>query len=273
MHSHWSLVFFTLAVQSVVGHIWCIQAALFLGGCRPDSPWLKYQIFLSLGMLLPGLAVSVTHLGSPAASIHAVRNIRHSWLSREIAAVNLFACSLAAITVFLLFNPGELNPWIVTGESLIGVVTLFAMTRVYLLRTVPSWNHIRTLLSFLGSALILGAVLFVLSFSLQDMMTGPGPGAKQLAVSRYIAFGILSAGLMLSVLAAAGHSWKRALDLKPACPPVIQTAGFGLWAFSLAPGLRPETHLGCLFPAAVLLVAGEVFHRIKFYNNYQRLGL
>ena len=38
MPSHWSLVIFTLMVQSAVGSVWCVQAALFWNGPLRHDP-------------------------------------------------------------------------------------------------------------------------------------------------------------------------------------------------------------------------------------------
>ena len=273
MHSHWSLVLFTLVVQAVAGHIWCLRLALFFGGCRPDSPWVTYQLIAGLSLALVGLLGAMAHLGRPMASVNAVRNIRQSWLSREIASVNLFAGTLALITGLALFSPGGLPPWMFSGECLIAGAALFTMTRVYLLRTVPGWNHIGTPLAFTASALILGAVLFALSLTLSIPMTGPEPEAGQMAVCRYTAFTVLAAGLVLRVLASSGGVIKTASALPSGPPPVMQTAGVCLWALGLAPVVTPALLPAILTAAALLLVAGEIADRIRFYNNYQRLGL
>ena len=49
MHSHWSLVLFTLLVQSVVGSVWCIQLLLIIKGGQMDPLHLKYQLVAASG--------------------------------------------------------------------------------------------------------------------------------------------------------------------------------------------------------------------------------
>ena len=63
MPSHWSLVIFTLMVQSAVGSVWCLQAAFFWNGGRVGLPHLKFQILAALCLVLAGLAAAMVHLG------------------------------------------------------------------------------------------------------------------------------------------------------------------------------------------------------------------
>ena len=68
MRRHWSLVTFTLLVQSAVGSVWCVQAALFWNGGRVDLLHLKFQIIAALCLVLAGLAAAMVHLGKPGDS-------------------------------------------------------------------------------------------------------------------------------------------------------------------------------------------------------------
>ena len=54
MPSHWSLVIFTLMVQSAVGSVWCVQAALFWNGGLAELLQLKYSFF-NLQFIAPPL--------------------------------------------------------------------------------------------------------------------------------------------------------------------------------------------------------------------------
>lgn len=275
MSSHWSLVLFTLVVQSVVGNVWCMQLALFFNGYQLDSLYFKYHIIVALGLVLVGLAAAMAHLGTPAASINAIRNLRRSWLSREIIIVNLFAGVLAVMAVLTFINPGFSEPLMMLVGSLIGGMVLFAMTRVYLLRTVPAWNHAGTPLTFLGSALLLGAVLFALLLNIFAWTMNIGPETEPLAISRNIAFAAISIGLILKML-ATGIS----LFAKSAQPgslirsqPVMQTIGFALWAISRLPAIGSVFTLMLLSLATVIMVVGEGIQRVHFYNDYRRVGL
>lgn len=275
MHSHWSLVSFTLLVQSVVGNVWCMQLALFFNGGQMDSLYFKYQSIVALGLLLLGLTAAMAHLGQPLASFNAARNMKRSWLSIEIMTVNLFAGVLAIMVILTFINPVLLNQLMMLAVSLTGGVALFAMTRVYLLRTVPAWNHAGTPLAFLGSALLLGAILFTVLLNLFARTMNIGINIKQLAISHNIAFIVASLGLILKILAVKMYPIQIVIHSKSflRMQPVMQTISFALWAVSMLPTYS-SGHFYILFSfAAVVLVTGEIIHRIQFYNSYHRVGL
>ena len=275
MHSHWSLVLFTLLVQSVVGSVWCMQLALFFNGGEMDSFYIKYHSVVVLGLVLVGLAAAMAHLGTPCASYNAARNIKRSWLSREIMAVNLFAGVLAIMAALAFINPGSLNQWMVLAESMTGGMALYAMTHVYLLRTVPAWNHAGTPFTFIGSTLLLGGALFTVLLNLFALTMNVGPSATHLAISQDIAFIVVLIGLILKVLAGGMYPYEKTVHTGPLkrLQPVMQTIGIALWAVSKLPTCRSGNFLTLFSLATVILVAGEIVHRVQFYQNYHRVGL
>ena len=274
MRRHWSLVIFTLLVQSAVGSVWCVQAALFWNGDRVDLLHLKFQIIAALCLTLAGLAAAMAHLGKPGDSLHAVRNFKSSWLSREIFSVNLFTGFLAVMAALAYIHPAALNGWLMLVGSLIGATALYAMTRVYSLRTVPSWNHAGTPLNFLGSALLLGGLLCTLILKMLTLLQVVGHGALGLEEFRNIAFIAALVGFVLKML-AAGVSPSGVPSPLPckALQPVMLGCGVALWTVSILSGAGLGFQSILLSLAAVSLVAGEIIHRIQFYDSYQRVGL
>jgi DMSO reductase anchor subunit len=274
MHSHWSLVLFTLLVQSVVGSVWCIQLLLIVKGGQMDPLHLKYQLVAALGLILVGLATATAHLGKPGAGFNAARNIKHSWLSREIVAVNIFAGVLAIMTVLTCITPASLNWWFMPGESLTGGVVIYTMTRVYLVRTVPSWNHAGTPLTFLGSTLLLGAALFTLVLNLIVLSVGIDHGAAPLTDARVIALLVGLIGLVFKVLGARYPLGKSLpAGSTKSLQPVMQAIAVALWAVSMLCTAEPGVLFTLFSAAAIILVSGEVIHRRQFYNSYRRVGL
>ena len=269
MRSRWSLVAFTLLVQSAVGSVWCVQAALFLSSGRIELLPLKFQITVAFCLVLAGLAVAMTHLGKPGDSIHATRNLKNSWLSREIFSVNLFAGILAVMAMLTHIKPVVLNGWIMLTGSLAGGLALYAMTRVYRLKTVPSWNHAGTPMHFLGTALLLGGLLCTLVLKMQQLL--PVVGQDEYRNAAIIA---VLAGVMIKML-AAGVSPSGAIPLGPfgTLQPVFHGSGVVLWVGYILSGGSIAFQSVLLTFAAVSLVAGEIIHRIRFYDAYQRVGL
>ena len=274
MRRHWSLVIFTLLVQSAVGSVWCVQAALFLSGGLVGVLHFKFQIVAALCLVLAGLAAAMTHLGKPGDSLHAVKNFKSSWLSREIFSVNLFAGVLAVMAVSAYIHPATLKGWLMLVGSLTGGTALYAMTGVYRLRTVPSWNHAGTPLNFLGSALLLGGLLCTLVLKMLTLLQVVGHDALGLDGYRNIAFIAVLVGFILKML-AGGVSPSGATPSGPfkTLQPVLQGCGVALWMVYLLSGGSPGFQSVLLSLAAVSLIVGEIIHRIQFYDSYQRVGL
>jgi DMSO reductase anchor subunit len=262
-------------VQSAVGSVWCVQAALFWNGGLAELLHLKFQILAALCLVLAGLAAAMSHLGNPGGSLHAVKNFKSSWLSREIFSVSLFAGFLALMAVLAQVRPGALNVWVLLVGSLAGGTVLYAMTRVYRLRTVPAWNHAGTALIFPGSALLLGGLVCTLVLKLLTLLTVVGPDAMGQNEYRSVALIAVLAGFILKMLAAGlkpsgGHN--TAAPFK-ALQALMQGAGVALWLVYILAGVNPVFQSLLLFLAAGCLVSGEIIHRIQFYRSYQRVGL
>ena len=274
MPNHGSLVIFTLMVQSAVGSIWCLQIACFWNGGRVDAAHLEFQILVALGLVLTGLAAAMAHLGRPAGSLQAVKNFKSSWLSREIFSVNLFAGLLAVMALWAHIDPATLTGWQLLVGSLAGGAVLYAMVRVYRLRTVPTWNHAGTPLAFAGSAVLLGGLLCTLVLQTLTLLQGVGHAARGQADLRIVVLIAVLAGFILKILAC------RAKPSEPisAGPfktrqPVLQALGIALWAIAVFGAGNPVFQSLLLFLAAVCLVSGEIIHRAQFYISYQRVGL
>jgi hypothetical protein len=111
----WALVAFTTTLAVV---------AAFMGARLWGQPVRHPGALLGAGAA--ALALSTWHLGRPARAWRAVRNFRHSWLSREIALVGAF---LGLGAVSLLAAPQ--NRPLAWAVALAGLAALFAVDRVY----------------------------------------------------------------------------------------------------------------------------------------------
>jgi anaerobic dimethyl sulfoxide reductase subunit C (anchor subunit) len=222
-----------------------------------------------------GLIASLFHLGRPAASFHAIRNLKGSWLSREILSVNLLAGLLAIVTALTYVCPGVLNGWLMLMGSLAGGAVVYVMTRVYRLRTVPSWNHAGTPLDFAGSALLLGGLQFMLVLSVLTVNRGVTHDASGTNILRIIPLIAVLVGFMLKVLAAGVNPFGRkdSAGLFKTSQPVLQGCGTVLLAVSMASGIGEGFQAALLYVAAVSLLAGETLHRVLFYDSHHSGGL
>jgi DMSO reductase anchor subunit len=94
------------------------------------------------------MAGAVFHLGRPAAAWKALRNLRRSWLSREVLLLSTYA-GLALASVVL----SELAPLAV----LAGAAGVYASARLYVVPGRPAWDSPLTIVRFGATALALGA--------------------------------------------------------------------------------------------------------------------
>jgi anaerobic dimethyl sulfoxide reductase subunit C (anchor subunit) len=274
MPKHGSLVIFTLMVQSAVGSVWCLQAAFFWNSGLVDPLQLKFQILVALGLVLAGLAAAIAHLGKPGDSLQAVKNFKSSWLSREICSVNLFAGLLVVMAVLAQIRPGASNGWLLLVGSLAGGAVLYTMTQVYRLRTVPSWNHVGTPLTFVGSALLLGGLLCTLVLKILTLLQVVSHAAMKQDDFRIVALIAVLVGFILKILACKVEP-SGTISAKPfkTRQPVLQGVGVALWVIDVFAVGNSVFQSFLLFSAAVCLISGEIVHRAQFYSSYQRVGL
>lgn len=132
-HPHWSLVWLTLLSQLAVGTSF---AAASLGE--------RIASAVVAGLALIG---ALFHLGRPAVAYKALRNLRRSWLSREVALLSAFGMLAPTAAVFPALRP---------AASVVGVAGVYASARLYLVPGRPAWNTPLTVVRFGASTVALG---------------------------------------------------------------------------------------------------------------------
>lgn len=154
---HYSLVLMTVLTQmSIAGFLiaWLLRIA---GG----SAGLETAGLVSLGLGLASFVASPLHLGRPALAPLAIRNLGTSWLSREIAALTAFGVAASIQAGLLLAGlPGTLLAG--GAASLVGLLAMYATSRIYLVPGRPSWNSPLTVADFFLTGATLGPLLVAL---------------------------------------------------------------------------------------------------------------
>jgi len=152
-----SLIIFTLLAQLAVGTFWMLNAAV-LG--QSDQINLRPGWLIVGVMMVAGILASLFHLGRPRRAWRAFGNLRHSWLSREIAFATSFAFGSAVFALAQLLPSGALTGvGVLNGlTSLAGLGLIVAMGRAYQLRTVLVWHTPLIPASFFVTTLLLGAL-------------------------------------------------------------------------------------------------------------------
>ena len=162
---HASLIWGTLLSQLAVGtFVAGFAPALEKGGSR-----FRLVTLAALAALAAGAYFLFTHLGVPAHSYNALRNLGTSWLSRETL---LYAAFTLLLVVCLVQGGGKLLGGL---TALCGLALALATAMVYTLPGVPAWNSAATPISFLLAAFLLG-------IPLAAILAGAGQGVRACAL-------------------------------------------------------------------------------------------
>ncbi|EOA4405788.1 dimethyl sulfoxide reductase anchor subunit family protein [Citrobacter amalonaticus] len=274
----WPLVLFTVLGQCVVGAL--IVSGLGWLAMKDDAAarqrLVRSMFFLWLVMGL-GFLASIMHLGSPMRAFNSLNRIGASGLSNEIAAGSVFFAvgGIWWLVAVLGKMPPALGKLWLLVSMVLGVVFVWAMTRVYLIDTVPTW--------FTGYT--------TLAFFMTVLLSGPLFAALLLRASRVTFNGTLFASisvlaLLVSVavivlqgmsLAAIHSSVQQASALVPDYASlqvwrvVLVAAGLGCWICPLV--RRKEPHVAGLLLGLLLVLGGEIIGRGLFYGLHMTVGM
>ena len=273
----WPLVIFTVFGQ-------CVAGALIVAGfawLKEKDDGVKKRIVRSMFFLWVvmgiGFMASVLHLGSPLRAFNSLNRIGSSALSNEIAAGSIFF----AVGGFwwLLSAIGKMpatlgKVWMILSMVL-GIVFVWAMTRVYQIDTVPTWYTGYTTLAFFLTAL-LGGPLFAVLLLRGAKAANSGAMAASVSVLALIAT-VAVIVLQSQQLGTIHSSVQQASALLPEYGSLqvwrilLLAAGLGCW---LCPLLRrKDPKLVGLAAGFVLVVLGEFIGRGLFYGLHMTVGM
>lgn len=283
MAREWPLVAFTIIVQAAVGIYAFVGSLLFLRGPLAAGRAvgnLRLTLMLAvLGLLSAGLALSLFHLHHPVRAYRILANFGNSWLSREIFFMALFM-GITALAGLLEWRGGggeTLMKMLFIFGALAGLLLILAMSKLYMLPSVPAWNRAHTPLSFFMTSVVLGVC--ALAFLPASPM---GPRFDPTSFLACALAGITASFLNASLLDPR-HGVFRARRRPSLQPPSVSSgllhlvrlvllalaAGVIVGVFSARRGgLAADTR--ALAPTVLLFVlaaAGEVSGRFLFYSG------
>lgn len=268
------LVFFTLLSQMTVGgFLTFIGVSLFCPSLISSS-LERVAFIVFIGSLFIGLALSTGHLGKPQYCYRALNNLRYSWVSREILTVGSF---FGGMTVYAILKTFHLLPYLFINSigaatAFVGLSSLFAMTKCYLIPARPFWNHSHTALSFFGSMIILGSLFTSLFLSFPLLGLGSpmqGPGDSEMGKETLLfytemkvgLFGVITLYLMVFYFSrnVFYQYLKRASGESQASFKLLQEAYPSFLKFNhLLSGLLFLNMLGMVFLPVSPLLAGSI---------------
>lgn len=287
MRREWPLVAFTILGQAAVGLFWGFHLPFLVRGRVPAYGWrMSWLAVLSVVVLLAVLAAAVSffHLHHWLRARRALRNLRSSWLSREI----LFELAFIALAAGNALSGGFLNlgrgaRWsLLAAAGLAGALFLLSMVKLYMLPSVPAWKGAYTPMAFLAATLLLGAVSTELV-----VRAAAGPGVFEIGLMPVILV-LLAVEIALAVIATPREGLKGCRptpSLRPdeAPPRLLHRARIALFAAAMIwavidigsggnaitnePGASPALLLVFLFA-----LAGEIAGRFQFYGFVRRPG-
>jgi len=267
-HPHWPLIALTLLTQLALGTVVATVVAEMAGGRRLASG--------AVGAAAAGgvaLLASLLHLGRPTRALKALRNLRTSWLSREVALLSGFA-GLSLLYAVAWERWIDVLPRLALGIAAVGagVAGIYASGRLYLVPSRPVWNSQRTLVAFFATAMAVGPV-----FALLTLDRGRLDTALTLALIAVAVTGTLvQLGVQTHLLATVRarpdrqHQGTAVLLLTRfrgllGARVAAAVIGVALLAWTPSEPLAGAAATGRLIVALAVLAAGEFLGRYLFY--------
>jgi anaerobic dimethyl sulfoxide reductase subunit C (anchor subunit) len=282
----WSLVFFTTLSQLSIGIVVCVTVLTYFdsgaGFFIETGLSLKNPVLLALIFVSVATVTSFLHLGNPSNAPNALNNLSGSWLSREILALSVFSLSLL-IVIGAGWKTGHAASlkYYLALSSVIGIVLLWMMIRIYTVPTIPAWNTWYTPLSFVLTALCLGLLTFLCLHQV-------GMVVIENQVNGLMIFLIMI--LFLEIVSGLAHHI-RLEKLDTGIDDIVFNRGSFYWVFLFRMGLlitaflmllvivfKPEIYPGTenftwIYPLMVFVIAQELLGRLLFYSSYFRIGV
>lgn len=283
LNAEWSLVFFTTISQLAVGIMIAVLLFVF---AKKQSGYAKLNqttLYFAGGFMLVALVLSFLHLNNPVNAVYALNNLKTSWLSREILFVSLFLFCLVVVNLILYFKRPARKYYrsFILVTTIVGVIMVYAMSKLYIIPTVPVWNSISTMIEFYSTALLIGSA-FVLGLSYHYKVksrneTHPGNNARKLSLLALAAIVIIIISeLFLDHTVAEGSV---AFEPQPFGTFFIVTRWVTLLlgAISLFYVMVKENRLIniklAFYLPFVFFFISELIARTAFYASFYRIGL
>ncbi|MFU0964422.1 DmsC/YnfH family molybdoenzyme membrane anchor subunit [Kluyvera ascorbata] len=274
----WPLVLFTVLGQCVVGAT-IITGMGWLAARNERSDERRIVLNMFFLWVVMGIAffASVLHLGSPLRAFNSLNRIGSSALSNEIASGSVFFAVggfwwLLSVIGKMPATLGRI--WLIISMVL-GLIFVWAMTRVYQIDTVPTWYNGYTTASFFLTVVLTGPLFaalllklakvpfngkFFASLSVLALLASLAVVVMQTSELGFIHSSVQQANALLSDWGSL-QVWRF----------VLLVAGLGCW---LCPLLRrvPSHTIG-LAIGLLLVLAGEFIGRGLFYGLHMTVGM
>ncbi|MFC2172660.1 dimethyl sulfoxide reductase anchor subunit family protein [Acidobacteriota bacterium] len=299
LKKEWPLIAFTLLTQLAVG-FFLVAGFVYVVVAGRDAERTGDEIInpilpVIIAILALGAISASLHLGKPMRAVRAAVNIRTSWLSREMVTGMFFGllCCLFGLIQFFDMGPKGLRIIVVAITALSGLALVFAIARLYMLRTVPVWNRPATPVSFFLTTFLLGTAATCVGLV---VIAGAGSfDGKNALVTACVAWSgplvLLAAIIQLVVTvmhtAYSGERGSRGDEnsrfvlsrYRPifVLRLIFAVAGAGMFMIFTnlysTNAIHDRFTVPMVLGAFALLFVSEIMGRFLFYASYRRVGL
>ncbi|MDR9828541.1 DmsC/YnfH family molybdoenzyme membrane anchor subunit [Vibrio sp. FNV 38] len=273
----WPLIFFTVFAQTAVGAFIVVGLLNLVVDLKGETKAkLNRNLFFVWALMALGFMASTAHLGSPLRALNALNQVGESWLSREILFGSMFFGLGGLYWLAELLNKGSasLRKAMMISTMVMGVVFMYAMTNVYLINTVPTWDTPFTSINFALTLILCGVML--------AQVLAAGAGFKCPKFNGYAVAGCVLA-LVAIVMATTGmvgdlntiqSAIVSANELVPDMALIQNTrfilifVGVAVWLLSIRKQALPLAVTGF-----GLVMAAELIGRSVFFGLHMTSGM
>ncbi len=177
-HAHLPLVLMLVLIQVSAGAFLFLQLARMLNPAAVVDPMLPFLTVGIFGVSQLALAASTVHLGRPLYAFRGILGIRHSWMSREIAAFGAYSAAAGTyaasfwVPEFLMPFQPLFQQYLGYAAVLTGYIGLACSIMIYECTQRRFWNGTATTMKFVGTSLCGGTALLMMLAPIVALVTG-----------------------------------------------------------------------------------------------------
>lgn len=301
----WALPVYTIMMQMAAGTmlmLWIVYTGAARRHGKPVADRLSHNlVMIILVTVIAAMIGSHYHLSRPFFSILAVMNLESSWLSREVFFTVVFAALVGGLWLLqrLRIGPPLAHLIVGWGAVIMGIITVYCMSHVYLLPTQAAWNSLVTPVTFFSAAFLLGTLalsaLLLINLYLGELRQAPGLEIQRQIIERVLWWVVLVTAVVALVelvvyivqinqLAGGDSTARASLELLLGLYHVlfaIRLGLLGLGVATLAGGILWQRRMGLpvvrlltpVYIAFLFVLVGEVLGRFLFYAIHVRTGI
>ena len=154
-----ALILFTFCLQAAIGLMLFSVVSKELARDKE----FKAAALASAVLSVVAILTSLFHLGRPLAFLSSLANLGSSWLSNEALFAGIFTAIAVVYALLLYLKPAKTVVLRIIGwaGSLMGILTIAVMAKVYTFTVVPMWQSLNTYVEFYATAVAVGGLLFL----------------------------------------------------------------------------------------------------------------